>query len=65
MTQAATVTIEHVEVKKRDIERVKHLFNVTDNVVALQKAMDMAAGKIELETLFNKHKGVTIEKVYA
>lgn len=65
MTQAATITIEHAEFKKRDIDRVKHLFNVTDNVVALQKAIDMATGKIELEALFDKHKGVTIEKIYA
>lgn len=65
MTQAAIVTIDHLEVKKSDLNRIKNLFKVTDNAEAVKKAMDLASGKIELETIFGKYKGVGIEKIYA
>ncbi|MDA8213822.1 MAG: hypothetical protein M0Z64_00950 [Nitrospiraceae bacterium] len=65
MSKATTVRIESLEVKKSDIERVKKIFAVKDNAEAVRKALDMASGKIELESIFQKHKGVKIKKVYA
>ncbi len=65
MTQAAIVTIDHLEVKKSDLNRIKNLFKITDNAEAVKKAMDLASGKIELEMIFGKHKSVVIEKAYA
>lgn len=65
MSKAAVVRIEHLEVKKSDIERVKKIFDVKDNAEAVRKALDMASGKIELENIFRKFKGVKIKKVYA
>jgi hypothetical protein len=41
------------------------LFKVKDNIQAIQKALDMATGKIELEAIFEKHKGTKIKKIYA
>ncbi|MBI5674915.1 MAG: hypothetical protein HZC48_03650 [Nitrospirae bacterium] len=65
MSKAGVVRIEHLEVKKSDIERVKKIFDVKDNAEAVRKALDMASGKIELENIFGKFKGVKIKKVYA
>jgi hypothetical protein len=65
MTKGNTITIDHVEVKKKDIEKVKKIFKVRDNVEAIQKALDVTAGKIELEAVFEKFKGTKIQKVYA
>jgi hypothetical protein len=65
MSKAGVVRIEHLEVKKSDIERVKKIFDVKDNAEAVRKALDMASGKIELENIFRKFKGVKIKKVYA
>lgn len=65
MPKENTITIDHVQVKKKDIEKVKKIFRVTDNVEAIQKALDLTAGKIELEAVFEKHKGAKIRKVYA
>ncbi|MEW6714247.1 MAG: hypothetical protein AB1306_04020 [Nitrospirota bacterium] len=65
MSKAGVVRIEHLEVKKSDIERVKKIFDVKDNAEAVRKALDMASGKIELENIFQKCKGVKIKKVYA
>lgn len=65
MAQSATVTIEHIEVKRIDLNRIKQLFKIKDDVEAVQKALDLASGKIELEFVFKKAKGVSIEKVYA
>ena len=62
---AATVTIERIDINKRDIEKVKKIFSVKDNAEAVMKAVDMAAGKIELETIFEKFRGVEIWKNYA
>lgn len=39
-------------------------FGVKGNVEALKKALDIAAGKIEIETIFKKYKGTKIKKVY-
>jgi len=61
----ATVTIERIDVNKRDIERVKKIFSVKDNSEAVMKAVDMAAGKIELEAIFDKFRGAEIRKNYA
>lgn len=65
MPKENTITIDHVEVKRKDIEKVKKIFKVTDNVEAIQKALDLTAGKIELEAVFEKYKGTKIQKVYA
>ena len=65
MSKANTVTIEHLEVKRSDIEKIKKIFNVKDNSEAIKRALDMASGKIELESIFQKFKGVKIKKVYA
>ena len=65
MSRATTVTIEHLELKRSDLTKVKQLFKIKDNVEAIQKALDMASGKIELETVFKKFRGTKIEKVYA
>jgi len=62
---AATVTIERIDINKRDIEKVKKIFSVKDNAEAVMKAVDMAAGKIEMETIFEKFRGVEIRKNYA
>jgi hypothetical protein len=64
MPKENTITIDHVQVKRKDIEKVKKIFRVTDNVEAIQKALDLTAGKIELETVFEKYKGTNIQKVY-
>ena len=65
MSKANVITIEHFEVKKRDIENVKRIFRVKDNAEAINKALDMASGKIEIENIFEKHRGTKIKKVYA
>lgn len=65
MAKAGVVTIEHLEVKKKDIEKVKKIFGVKDDTEAVKKAVDMALGKIELEGIFEKHKGVRLKKVCA
>ena len=62
---AATVTIERIDINKRDIDKVKKIFSVKDNSEAVMKAVDMAAGKIELETIFEKFRGAEIRKNYA
>jgi hypothetical protein len=65
MSKENTITVDHVEVKKKDIETVKKIFRVTDNAEAIQKALDLTVGKIELEAVFEKYKGTKIQKVYA
>lgn len=65
MSKANIVRIERLEVKKSDIDKVKKIFDVKDNAEAIRKALDMASGKIELENIFQKFKGVKIKKVYA
>jgi len=65
MSKAGTVIIDHIEVKRRDIERAKKIFRVDTNVEAVKKALDMATGKIELEDMFSKYRGTKIKKVYA
>lgn len=62
---ANVVTIEHIEVKKSDIDKAKKIFGVKDNAEAMKKALDVATGKIELENIFEKHKGTKVKKVYA
>ena len=65
MSKAGLVKIERLEVKKSDIEKIKKAFKVRDNIEAIQKALDMAIGKIELEGIFERYKGTKIKKVYA
>ena len=64
MSKANVVRIDHIDVKKSDIEKVRRRFGVKDNVEALKRALDMAAGKIEIESIFEKYKGTKIKRVY-
>ena len=64
MSKANVVRIEHIDVKNSDIEKVRKRFGVKDNAEALKKALDMAAGKIEIESIFEKYKGTKIKRVY-
>lgn len=64
MAKTNVVTIEHIEVKRRDIEIVKKAFKVKDSAEAVRMAVDMASGKLELESIFEKHSGTKIKKVY-
>ena len=64
MSKANVVRIEHIDVKKSDIEKVRKSFGVKDNAEALIKALDFAAGKIEIESIFEKYKGTKIKKIY-
>lgn len=64
MSKTNIVRIEHIDVKKSDIEKVRRRFGVKDNAEALKKALDMAAGKIEIESIFEKYKGIKIKRVY-
>ena len=56
MSKTGLVTIERLEVRKSDIDKVKKAFKVNNNVEAIQKALDVATGKIELEGIFDKYK---------
>lgn len=65
MAKANVITIEHIEVKRSDIEKAKKIFGVKDNAEVMKKALDVATGKIELENIFKKYKGTKLKKVYA
>lgn len=64
MAQRETVTIERLELRLTDLNRIKQLFKLEDNAEAVRKAMEVAAGKIELEAIFRKYEGTVIEKQY-
>ncbi|MEK6657993.1 MAG: hypothetical protein AABY58_11195 [Nitrospirota bacterium] len=64
MSKENVVTIEHIEIKKSDIEKVKKFFKIKDNAAAIKKAIDVISGNIELKAIFEKHRGVKIKKVY-
>jgi len=65
MSKAHLVMIKNLAVRKSDIDKVKKAFSVKNNTEAVIKALDLATGKIELETIFEKHRGTRITKVYA
>ena len=65
MTRAQTVTVDHIEVPLHELRTVKRLFRIADNAEAVRKAVDIASGTIELETIFRKNKCVKIETVYS
>ena len=62
MPKESLTTIDHIEVRKGDIDKVKKVFQVKDNADTIRKALDMAAGKIELETIFEKYRGIKIRR---
>ncbi len=64
MSKANTVTIEHLEIKKKSIDRIKKAFNVKDSTEAIRVAIDSIAGNLEIKKFFEKHKGLKIKKVY-
>lgn len=65
MAKENVVTIDHLEVNKSDIDKIKRVFKVKDNAEAMKRALDIATGKIELEAVFEKFKGTKIQKIYA
>lgn len=65
MAKENVVTIDHLEVNKSDIDKIKRVFKVKDNAEAMKRALDIATGKIELEAIFEKFKGTKIQKIYA
>ncbi len=58
------ITIEHLEVKKRDIDIIKKAFKVKDNAEAVKVAIDSVSGNLEIKSFLEKHKGLRIKKVY-
>lgn len=65
MSRENIISIEHLEVRKTAVEKVKKFFKIKDDSEAVKMALDVTSGKIELESVFKKHKGVVIKKVYA
>ena len=65
MSRENLISIEHLEVRKSAIEKVKKFFKIDDDSEAVKMAVDVASGKIELESVFGKHRGIKIKKVYA
>ncbi|MGA1871979.1 MAG: hypothetical protein ACMUJM_25975 [bacterium] len=65
MPKTNLVTIEKLVVKRSDLTKIKKFFKIKDNAEAVEKALDIASSKIELEKIFEKHKGTKIKKVYA
>jgi len=65
MSRENLISIEHLEVRKSAIEKVKKFFKIDDDSEAVKMAVDVASGKIELESVFGKHKGIKIKKIYA
>jgi hypothetical protein len=64
MPKENIITIDQIKIIKSDIDKLKCVINVKDNVEANQRALDVTAGKIELEAIFKKHKGIKIQKIY-
>ncbi len=64
MSKANVIKIEHLEVKKRDIDILKKTFKVKDNAEAIKVAIDSIAGNLEIKSFFEKNKGLKIKKVY-
>lgn len=65
MSRGNLISIEHLEIRKSAIEKVKKFFKIDDDSEAVKMVVDVASGKIELESVFGKHKGIKIKKVYA
>ncbi|HLG29677.1 MAG TPA: hypothetical protein VI387_05645 [Candidatus Brocadiales bacterium] len=64
MPKANVVTIEHIEVKKKDINIIKKAFKIKDNAEAIKAAIDSLSGNLEIKSFFEKNKGLKIKKVY-
>ncbi len=64
MSKTTLIHIQDLEVKKSALQRVKKLFQLTDDKEAIKRALDLASGKQELEAIFHKHKGTKIERVF-
>jgi len=65
MAKSNVVTINKIEVNKTEFDKIKKAFHVRDNAEAVKKVIDLALGKIELENIFLKNRGVKIKKLYA
>jgi hypothetical protein len=64
MSKANTVTIEHIEVKKKSVDMIKKAFNIKDSSEAVRIAVDSIAGNLEIKKFLEKTKGLKIKKVY-
>jgi hypothetical protein len=64
MSKTNTVTIEHIEVKKRSVDMIKKAFNIKDSTEAVRIAVDSIAGNLEIKKFLEKIKGLKIKKVY-
>ena len=64
MAKANVVKIEHLEVKKRDIDFLKKAFNLRGNAEAIKAAIDSIAGNLEIKSFFERNKGIKIKRVY-
>jgi hypothetical protein len=49
MGKAGIITIDHLEVKKSDIDKVKKVFKVKDNAEAVKRAIDVVVGNIDVK----------------
>jgi hypothetical protein len=65
MARSNVVTINNIEVNKTEFDKIKKALHVRDNAEAVKKALDLAFGKVELENIFLKSRGVKIKKLYA
>ncbi len=65
MAKSNVVTINKIEVNKTEFDKIKKALHVRDNAEAVKKVIDLALGKIELENIFLKNRGVKIKKLYA
>ena len=64
MSKTSVIKIEHLEVKKSDINIIKRAFKVKDNAEAIKIAIDSFSGNLEIKSFFEKNKGLKIKKVY-
>ncbi len=62
MFKTELATIERLEMRKSDIDKVKKAFKVNNSAEAIQKALDVATGKIDLEGLFERYRGTRIKR---
>jgi|GEM_PF-1399010 len=65
MPRSQTITVEKIEISRRELQTVKRTFHISDDAEAVRRAVDIASGVIDLENIFTKNRGAVIEKNYA
>lgn len=65
MPRSQTVTVEKVEISRRELQTVKRTFHIRDDAEAVRRAVDIASGAIDLEHVFVRNKGAEFDKSYA